>query len=115
MSALSASPELERLLAGVRRYVLVDDGKLLDEAPGEAIPFLERAGEYWGRPADSETAIAELERLRADGATHLVVALPAFWWLDHYTRFQLHLRRRYRLVHDDEQLIVFDLRDGPER
>jgi len=56
------------------------------------------------------TAIAELERLRAEGATHLCIGWPSFWWLGHYTGFAAHVRARYRCLQESRALILFDLR-----
>lgn len=98
-------------------FILVDAGQW-SATSGEsvlirdrrALPFLEREGKYWGAPADDATAIQELERLRDAGATSLVIAWPAFWWLDHYTGFDQHLRSRYHAVLQNDQIILFDLR-----
>lgn len=60
-------------------------------------------GEYAGHhPADSTAAIAELERLRLEGADYLLIPDTARWWLDHYADFAAHLSSRYPLVHDEE-------------
>ena len=57
----------------------------------------DRDGKYAGYyPADSEAAIAHLEELRAQGATHLVLPRTAFWWLDHYEGLHEHLDAAYR-------------------
>ena len=91
---------------------MVDDGQLLgiELARGRrVVPFLERGGEYWGRPSDGASAIRELERLRASGASCVAVAWPAFWWLEHYADFAAHLRSRYRVLSEDEDLLVVDL------
>ena len=99
-------------------FVLVDDAYLgtleqrfgVEVAPGRrAIPFLERDGQYWGAPADSETARTELDRLRRAGATFVVFAWTALWWLSHYADFARHLRTHFPCVHDDDRLVVFDL------
>ncbi len=91
---------------------------LLDEAqwvapeiagPRPTRPFLERDGQYWGAPPDDATAIAELERMRGDGARYLAVGWPAFWWLEHYAGFADHLRARYACRLESERLVVFDL------
>ncbi|MBM4464923.1 MAG: glycosyltransferase [Chloroflexi bacterium] len=74
------------------------------------IPFLERDGQYWGPPADDDTAICELERLRRSGASFIVFAWPAFWWLDHYAGLHRHLRSAYRCALENDRLVVFDLR-----
>jgi hypothetical protein len=66
--------------------------------------------EYAGPAADDETAIREVERLRQAGAGFLVVAWPAFWWLDYYSGLHQHLRSCFRCLLENERLVVFDLR-----
>ena len=73
-------------------------------------PFTERDGHYWGPPADDASAIAELERLCRAGATFIVFAWPAFWWLDYYAGFARHLRSEFRCVLENDLLVMFDLR-----
>ena len=75
----------------------------------EAIPFLERDGQYWGPPADDDTAIRELERLRQPGVSFIVFAWPAFWWLDHYADFRRYLESRFVCTLRNERMVVFDL------
>ena len=53
--------------------------------------FLEEDGIYNGNPGDSQQAIADLERLRHRGATHLVFTTNTFWWLESYPEFTRHL------------------------
>jgi GT2 family glycosyltransferase len=66
-------------------------------------------GRYLGHhPRDSEEAIAELERLRAAGASHLVLPATDYWWLDHYRDFATHLRDRYPAA-DREACTIFEL------
>jgi serine/threonine protein kinase len=93
-------------------FILVDDDELRDECTtgGWAIPFLEEAGDYGGAPEDDETAIRELERLRALGAGFLVFAWPAFWWLEYYAEFHRYLRSTYRCLLENERVVIFDLR-----
>jgi glycosyltransferase involved in cell wall biosynthesis len=74
------------------------------------LPFLERDGGYWGPPADSETAVSELERLRRCGATFMAFASPCFWWLDFYGGLRSHLYSNFDCVMENERVIVFDLR-----
>lgn len=75
------------------------------------IPFLERDGHYGGSPSDGDTAIRELERLRQQtGASNIVFAWPAFWWLDYYTDFHDYLRSHFPCVLENERLVAFDLR-----
>jgi glycosyltransferase involved in cell wall biosynthesis len=73
------------------------------------IPMMERGGSYWGPPADDATAIGELARLRALGAEFLIVAWPAFWWLEHYRGWRDHLRMHARLAVDTDLVKVFVL------
>jgi hypothetical protein len=95
-------------------FLLVDQQELTGQSLSErrSRPFLEHDGQYWGPPTDDETAIRELERMRAEGATHLVFAWPAFWWLDYYADFASHLRTRYPTVLANERVIVYNLRPG---
>jgi hypothetical protein len=91
-------------------FILVDEEQFrpfLQER--QTIPFLEKAGVYWGPPPDDATAIRELERLRLEGACHIVFAWPSFWWLEHYTGFARHLRSSYRVTRDDSLLKAFAL------
>jgi glycosyltransferase involved in cell wall biosynthesis len=109
----SAVTELSGLVPRGGSFILVDGNEW---PPGEvlvgtrAIPFLERDGEYFGPPADSATAIRELERLRQQGAAMLAIAWPAFWWLDYYAEFAAHLHEKFRRALANERLVVFDLR-----
>jgi hypothetical protein len=66
--------------------------------------FPQRAdGTYAGHhPADSDACIAELERLRTEGADYLVIPETSRWWLRHYARFAEHLETQYRLRVDED-------------
>lgn len=68
-------------------------------------------GEYAGHyPADSDEAIADLERLRAEGAGYLLFPSTAFWWLDHYAGLREHLERNGRsLVPEGEPCRIYEL------
>jgi len=65
-------------------------------------------------PLDSNEAVARLEALREKGAEFLLLPCTAFWWLEHYPEFKLHLEDRYRVIADakttDNTCIIFDLR-----
>ncbi len=112
----SAAKELATLAPDQATFILVDDGRLRGCGPFQgfqAIPFLERGGQYWGRPSDDETANRELERLRDDGARLIVFAWPAFWWLDHYAGFERYLRSHFACVCESDNLVAFDLEKPP--
>lgn len=96
-------------------FILVDDdqwgqGGLAPRR--EAMPFLEKDGQYWGPPPDDSIAISELERMRSRGANFLVVAEPCFWWFDHFASFFKFLRSTYRCIAEDGEFVVFDLRSA---
>jgi hypothetical protein len=96
-------------------FILVDEdqwetGPLV--AGRRRIPFLEKNGQYWGPPADEQTALSEMERLREAGAHYVVFAWPTFWWLEHYTGLNQYLRFNFRCVLENDRLVVFDLRHG---
>jgi SAM-dependent methyltransferase len=108
-----AAQDVASLVPPADTLILVDQGELgnMVAAGRRALPFLECEGEYWGNPEDDATAIQELERLRAAGASYLVFAWPAFWWLDYYEGFHRHLCAEFRCVLRNERLIAFALRD----
>jgi glycosyltransferase involved in cell wall biosynthesis len=91
--------------------LLVDDDEVETEIFGErrTRPFLEKDGMSWGAPPDDEVAVAELERMRREGASFLVITAGCRWWLEHYQGFADHLHRRYRQVLDNDRYIIFDL------
>jgi SAM-dependent methyltransferase len=68
-------------------------------------------GAYAGNnPSCSLSAIAHLEALRAQGATHLVIPSTALWWLDHYVNFQRHLQQRYtEIFRQDDTCVIYTL------
>jgi glycosyltransferase involved in cell wall biosynthesis len=114
---VTALEEIEAHVPPGGTFVLADsaiwsEGRTSDTIVGgrRMMPIPERDDVFWGEPADDAHAIAELERLRAErGATHLVVAWPAFWWFDYYVGFAAHLRERYRPKLANERLVVYEL------
>lgn len=108
----ATAADLARLIPPGGQFVCADQEEFRSTIAGgyRAMPFLEHEGQYWGPPADGETAIREMERLRKTGAEFFVLGWTAFWWLDYYADFAAHLTARYRRILDNERLIVFDLR-----
>lgn len=110
-----ASEMLVLLIPVGSKFILVDDAQWeRSEMPAsrQAIPFLERHGGYYGPPPDDATAMSELERIRQTGADFFVVAWMAFWWRENYGAFFEHMSSHFRLLLDNEWLLVFDLRDN---
>jgi GT2 family glycosyltransferase len=68
----------------------------LAERKGEHFPQDGDGGYAGHHPADAGEAIAQLERLREQGAGFLAIPPTARWWLDHYGDFARHLEDRYR-------------------
>jgi GT2 family glycosyltransferase len=75
-------------------------------------PGSEDGGYAGHHPADSDEAIARLEKQRAAGAEYIVFPASAAWWLDHYEGFRTYLNGHYeRKLSDPETCVVFDLRE----
>jgi hypothetical protein len=107
----TVADHLSAVIPKGEKYIFVDEEQLGVSAPDRhPLPFLEKDGEYWGTPPDDDTAIRELERLRRLGARSLVVAWPAFWWLEYYSGWHHYLRAHFRCVLQNDRLIVFALR-----
>jgi pyruvyltransferase len=106
-----AALQLARLVPKDAICIIIDLDQWRSEfASGpESVPFLERNGAYWGPPADDDAAIGELMRLRDGGATYVVFAKPAFWWLDYYSGFRDCLNASAICCHKDDLLIVYRL------
>lgn len=106
-----AAQDLANLFRKEDKFILVDQEQLREcmGLANQAIPFLERSGQYWGPPPDDATAVRELTRLRHSGAKFLVFAWPAFWWLEYYTEFHRDVCSHYHCVLKNDRLVVFDL------
>jgi hypothetical protein len=109
---LQATRDTADVIPPGETFLLVDQGNFgaAFSVGRHSLPFPEREGTYDGLPANDESAIQELERLRRIGAGFMVFTWPAFWWLDFYSGFDQHLRRNFRCVLRDERLVIFDLR-----
>jgi len=92
--------------------ILADQGQFdsLVTLGRPTVPFLEHQGQYWGPPQDDDTAIRELQRLRASGAHYIVFGWPAFWWLEYYATFHQYLQSHFACVLRNNRVVVFDLR-----
>jgi O-methyltransferase len=104
--------DIGRLTSPGDTLILVDQAQFgsMVTAGRQAIPFLERDGQYWGLPKDDRTAIAEVERLRHSGARFIALAWPAFWWLEYYDTFHRYLCAQFPCILRNDRLLLFDLR-----
>lgn len=66
-------------------------------------------GVYDGNPLDSAQIIANLEKLRSRGATHLVFYAGTQWWLDYYKEFADHLANTATLVEQNSEFTIYKL------
>ena len=66
-------------------------------------------GVYDGNPLDSAQIIANLEKLRSRGATHLVFYAGTQWWLDYYKEFADHLATNATLVEQTREFTIYKL------
>jgi 4-amino-4-deoxy-L-arabinose transferase-like glycosyltransferase len=71
--------------------------------------FMEKNGIYNGHPTGSAEAIADLEALKARGATHFVVYSGTVWWLDYYKEFAQHLEKTADVIKTGPQFEIFRL------
>ena len=72
--------------------------------------FTEKDAIYNGHPASSADAIADLERLRKEGATHIAFIPGTIWWLDFYDQFTQHLIEESDHIDKTPAYQVFHLR-----
>src|SRR5262249_20231450 len=109
---LGAIEDLGELIPSGEAFVLADEAALGNSiiAGRRAFPFTQHDGGYNGPPADDETAIRELQRLHRQGASFMVFAWPAFWWLDFYEALHRYLRTEFTCILENERVVVFDLR-----
>jgi len=109
----AATQEITEIVPTEAAFIL--PGEAISEAsalvaPRRCIPFLEKSGKYWGKPADDAAAIREVERLRETGASFIVFVSSTFWWLEYYAGLREYLRKRFPCVRENAQIVVFDLR-----
>ncbi|HUF08258.1 MAG TPA: hypothetical protein VMO47_02980 [Rhodothermales bacterium] len=102
---------LENMPPDAGTTIVVDDGKLPAYVAEtfKTIPLPERDGLFAGRPRSGDDALKELLRLRDGGAGTLVIAWPAFWWLDYYQELGKYLNDRCRCVSRNDCAIVYEL------
>jgi glycosyltransferase involved in cell wall biosynthesis len=109
-----ARNDIEAVVPRGETFLLADEDEweMRDDGERQPVPFPERDGVYWGRPADDAEAVRELERTRQEtGAAFLVFGWPAHWWLDHYTGLSEYVRSGFPSVLQNERVVIFDLRE----
>jgi hypothetical protein len=104
-----ARRELVDAIPREERFILVDEDQLRALLPHvNALPFLEKDGNYWGPPPDGVVARTELDRLRRLGARHVAFISSTFWWLDYYRELREYLDSSCQLVRGNEAVRIFE-------
>jgi 4-amino-4-deoxy-L-arabinose transferase-like glycosyltransferase len=106
-----AGLELSKITAPDALIVAADTGDptIFYYARRKGWHFLEKDGIYAGNPSDSQEAIANLEELRRRGATHIVLTVNTFWWLDYYPEFTQHLTQSATLIKATPEFKIYSL------
>jgi glycosyltransferase involved in cell wall biosynthesis len=108
----NVTQQVQALVPPGEKFLMVESGSWgMDKSIGRVpLPFLEKDGYHFGAPPDDATAIAELERMRREGARLIAFGWPTFWWMEHYPEFAAYLREHFKLVARTNDLLAFDLR-----
>src|SRR6266498_522550 len=107
----NAGLELNKITANDALIVAVDGGNpaIFYYAKRKGWHFLEQNGVYGGNPKNSQQAISDLERLRREGATHLVFTTNTFWWLESYPELTQHLSETATLLEATPEFKIYKL------
>ena len=76
-------------------------------APRNVTPFTEHHGEFWGPPANDQTAVEELRKYIGRPNTDFAVAWPAFWQFDQFPNWSDMLRKHFRLLVDHKVVKIY--------
>jgi hypothetical protein len=109
---LRSIDEIERVVPEDKSFVLIDGGAWQAGrtlAGRRCFPFVEHDGQYWGAPRDDAHATAELQRLREQGASFLVVAWTSFWYFEHFPAFLEFVSKSFDCTLRNERIVVFDV------
>jgi SAM-dependent methyltransferase len=115
---LRAALEIAEAVPSGETFILLDDNRFGYEfSPRRrVVRFAEGEDWYWRSPPDEEAAVRELDRLRTEGASFLVVGWPAYAWLGERPRLKAHLDTISRRRSHTELVSIFELRsDSVER
>jgi glycosyltransferase involved in cell wall biosynthesis len=109
-----ALADLEPFARQGEALILVDEAQMPPQeySRWKVIPFIEQDGQYWGAPSGDAVAIAELERLRAQGARFLAIVWSSFWWLQHYSEWSQYIQSQFACLLKNDRVVVFDLQQA---
>ncbi len=108
----NAGLELNKITTSSALIVAVDGGNpaIFYYAKRKGWHFLEQNGIYGGNPKNSQQAISDLERLRHEGATHLVFVTNTSWWLKSYSELTQHLSETATLLEATPEFMIYKLK-----
>ena len=69
--------------------------------------ILEKDGIYYGEPRDGASAIAELDGLRAKGASYFVLTANTSWWLENYPDLRQYLENTATLADASSEFRIY--------
>jgi SAM-dependent methyltransferase len=103
--------EIDATVPRGERIMLIDDDQLrwMLGHVRPSVPVMEAGGEYAGHPADDAAAVSEVERHQRAGARFVVIAWPAFWWLDAYPALVAYFEHHGRRILQNDRVIVVEL------
>jgi glycosyltransferase involved in cell wall biosynthesis len=109
--AVGVHDEIESRLPSGACVVLLDDDVLgPDLLPhSRVLSIWDGNGVNGQSPQDAQHVVAEVARLREQGAQFLLIAFPAFWWFDSYPGLREALTGQYPCIEESSRLVAFDL------
>ena len=94
-------------------FILVDDNRMGHDFNHSRRTFKlpEKENWHWKSPPDDGSVMDVVSSLRSEGADYLVVAWPAFWWLEQRPDLRKVLASKYPVLLENDRVQVFDLRN----
>jgi hypothetical protein len=103
--------DIEEIIPPGSTFLLVDKNRGQQMSRGlRSLPFPECNGEWGGYPADDAAAIAELDRLRREGAEFIVFPTSMLYWLETYPGLRRELNETSRCILTNDLVRIFRLR-----
>jgi hypothetical protein len=103
--------DIEGMIPPNSTFLLVDKHSGQQMSCGRrSLPFPEHNGEWAGYPADDAAAVAELDRLRREGAEFIVFPASMLYWLEIYPRLRRELNETASCILTNDTARIFDLR-----
>ncbi|MFC1776790.1 class I SAM-dependent methyltransferase [Pseudomonadota bacterium] len=92
-------------------FVLIDNDQMGHEFEPKrhVIRLPENENWYWETPPDEDSAINAVKNLKSNGASHLVIAWPAYWWLDQRPILRRYLMSEFLLLLQNDRVLLFEL------